>query len=75
MNVNMLTRNIEKILKFLKENCNSAYYVMGQEYLFGKPGTGFRGLNQILLELKKTIFYSKFKTYSKWFTYLISIQC
>ena len=46
------------VFSYLRENCNSSYSVTMIEYLFGKNGEKYNGLNHLLLELKKTIFYS-----------------
>lgn len=49
---------IDSIFSFLKSECNQSYSITMIEYMFGKQGEKYLALNHILLELKKTIFYS-----------------
>ena len=48
------TRNF----KFLKDECGVTIDIGLIQYLFGISGSKYLGLNHVLLELKKTIFYS-----------------
>ena len=50
---------VDRVLKYIKDNCNKLYTPNMVEYIFGKTGIEFLGLNHLLLELKKVIFYSK----------------
>ena len=49
---------IDIIFSYLKEKCNPSYLITMHEYLFGKSGLKYIGLNHLLLELKKSLFYS-----------------
>ena len=53
-----LTHITSSIFNYLKSNCNQPNSISMMEYIFGKHGGKFLALNHILLELKKTIFYS-----------------
>ena len=46
------------IFSFLENECNHSSSINMVEYLFGKMGEKYLALNQILLELKKDIFYN-----------------
>ena len=50
--------HIKYLFRFLKNKCNVLVDINMVNYLFGFQGTEFRGLNHILLEFKKHIFYS-----------------
>ena len=50
--------HIEKILNFLKLECNKMYDISMIEFLFGKSGEQFLALNHAVLELKKLVFYA-----------------
>ena len=50
--------HIEKILNFLKLECNKMYEISMIEFLFGKSGEQFLALNHVVLELKKLVFYA-----------------
>ena len=54
-----VVHKVESVFKFLKSNCRVSSQITVIEYLFGKIGPEHIGLNHILLELKKCIFYSK----------------
>ena len=49
---------VNKFLKFLYTECEQTVKITLVEFLFGLGGNEFSALNQILLELKKNIFYS-----------------
>ena len=49
---------ISKLFNYLQTECNQTENITMIEYLFGKQGSKYLALNQILLELKKAIFYS-----------------
>ena len=49
---------ISTFLKFLKDECGVTTNIGLIQYLFGVSGSKQQGLNHVLLELKKAIFYS-----------------
>ena len=53
-----LTQILSIFFDFLKNECNVNENIGMIEYLFGFYGKRYEGLNQIILELKKEIFYS-----------------
>ena len=55
----MVVGRADEVVKYLNENCITKWNFTLTEYLFGIPGFKGLGLNHILLELKKAIFYSK----------------
>ena len=55
----LIFSTVDKILRYITTKCNKSYTVSMIEYIFGKTGFEFLGLNHLLLELKKMIFYAK----------------
>ena len=45
------------LFTFLKQACHLNIYISVKDYIFGFTGAGWEGLNLILIELKKYIFY------------------
>ena len=52
-----ITQVLSIFFKFLKDDCNISANIGMNNYLFGFHERKFRGLNHVLLELKKSIFY------------------
>ena len=48
---------VDKILRYITAKCNKSYTVSMIEYIFGKTGFEFLGLNHLLLELKKQFLF------------------
>ena len=53
-----LTKMLRTFFQFLKTNCGVSVHIGMVEYLLGFSGMKNIGLNHVLLELKKSVFYS-----------------
>ena len=53
-----ITKVLSIFFKFLKDECNISENIGMIDYLFGFPSKKCGGLNHVLLELKKSLFYS-----------------
>ena len=53
-----LTSYLSTCFEFLKDECNLVDTITVEKYLFGFGGMKMKGINHILLELKKHIFYN-----------------